>query len=218
MNIARTFWESQYDTNRKNHSKQNKYITEDFLHNIKGTYFESLIEKSIKILEFGCGTGELAKALIEKFDTINHIIGVDISDEAIKYANKKHTNIMGIFRNKRISFKVFDIMEEKSVVKFEPLDLIICSNTLEHFKNPHVIIDYLMQSAKYCILLVPYNQPCTDGYDDEGGAGHVFQFNEQAMASYNIVSEFKFTTKGWEYSSKGEQPLQWAVLIERICH
>lgn len=51
----------------------------------------------------------------------------------------------------------------------------------------------------------------TDGYSEEGGAGHAFQFVHDSFKDYVIVSEFKFFTKGW---TCGVNPLQWAVLIK----
>ena len=203
-----------------NHSEQNKTITNDLLlilnykHFVK-TSFESPIDsnsikflnnmilKSKKIIEFGCGTGELLYELYNLHNKKKYL-GIDITDKCINYANEK-------YKNNNISYLKFNCLNE-DINKLGNFNLSICSNCLEHFKNPYILIDEMKKVSNYALILVPYNQtPMTDGYYEEGGAGHVFKFDEDSFKNYNIISEFKFYTNGW---TCGINPLQWCVLIK----
>ena len=95
-------------------------------------------------------------------------------------------------------------------------DLAVCSNILEHFRQPHIIISKILQMCKCLIILVPYNQPSVDGYDNEGGPGHVFQFTDSSFDQYQMIDSFIFQTNGWQHSSRGETPLQIAVAIRGV--
>ena len=53
------------------------------------------------------------------------------------------------------------------------------------------------------------------GYSMEGGAGHVYMFDESSFKDYQVLSWFTFSTSGWQWSSRGERPLQLAVLVTK---
>ena len=191
------------DYHMNHHSKQNVQVTSDFLKSLD-TELKTLLKTFNKIIEIGCGTGEFLYMLTDYTHDDCKKIGCDISELAIKYAN-------ALYSTENIKYKVLDLLKNNDD-EFNNSDLIICSNTLEHFKNPYVLIEKFKQYATYCLILVPFNQtPMTDGYSEEGGAGHVFQFVENSFKDYTIVKEFKFYTSGW---TCGIKPLQWAVLIK----
>jgi len=202
------------------HSEQNKIITDDLLlilnnkHIIRQPFentidlknlniLKDIIIKSKKIIEFGCGTGELLYELYKLYDKKKYL-GIDITDKCINFANEK-------YKNNNLSYLKFNCLNE-DITTLGKYNLSICSNCLEHFKNPYILIDEMKKVSNYALILVPYNQnPMTDGYYEEGGAGHVFKFDEDSFKNYNIISDFKFYTHGW---SCGINPLQWCVLIK----
>jgi len=144
--------------------------------------------------------------LIHKnFLNIHNILGVDISTKAIEFANNH-------YRDSTLFYKTFDILKEDIKSFF---DISVSSNTLEHFKNPHYVIDKMLSFSKNAIILVPYMQPCNENYEGEGGAGHVFTFSESTFDKYEIIDYFIFKTNGWTFSSKGEDPLQLAILFTK---
>jgi 2-polyprenyl-3-methyl-5-hydroxy-6-metoxy-1,4-benzoquinol methylase len=202
------YWEERFSTdhskrnNSIHHSEQNIYISGDFIKNMTQTIGEYL-NKSNSLIEIGCGTGELSYKLSQIFKL--NITGTDLSPNGIEFANSKYVN-------ENLTYKSFDCLKENIS---ELYDLSICSNTLEHFLNPYEMIDRILDFSKNLIILVPYNQPVTDGYSCEGGAGHVFQFTDESFNNYKVLDSFKFTTPGWQYSSKGEIPTQLCIMITK---
>lgn len=196
------YWEDQFKNRFKAHSDQNLDISNDFIKNINNN-FEFALHASKNILEVGCGTGELSYLINKKYK--KNVLGIDVSEEAIKFANENYKNL-------NLQFKILNLINE---TVNESYDLAICSNVLEHFKNPFILINKILSISKSLIVLVPYKQPCTDAYEYEGGAGHVFTFDEQSFKDYCVDSWFLFKTPGWQHSALGEEPKQLAVLLRK---
>jgi SAM-dependent methyltransferase len=205
---AVSYWEERFSsddsmkTNINHHSEQNVYITNDFIKNMTPT-INNYLNQSESLIEIGCGTGELSYSLSKIFRL--KITGTDLSPSGIEFAKSQYVN-------DNLKYKSFDCLKE-NISEF--YDLSICSNTLEHFLNPYEMIDRILEFSRNLIILVPYNQPVTDGYSCEGGAGHVFQFTEESFNNYKVLESFKFITPGWQYSSKGEIPTQLCIMITK---
>ena len=173
---ASEYWKIRFGEHSDHHSTQNTQISEDF---IKKNYYDDLFQSTNKILEVGCGTGELSKMLSDKYD--KEVIGLDLSEEAILFANHN-------YGSDKLKYYAVDCLNESISHKIgDDFDIAICSNTLEHFKNPYILIDKILKVSKVLIILVPYKQPLKDGYSDEGGAGHVFMFDEESFSNYILI-------------------------------
>jgi SAM-dependent methyltransferase len=201
------------------HSNQNLTITADFFKILDNKYqkrvsweedisntsidiLNRIIKTSNKFIEIGCGTGELIYNLSNRHPNSTYL-GTDITSKCINFANEKYSK-------ENLQYTVHNLLNDELNEKF---DISICSNCLEHFKNPFVLLDKMLDISNYALILVPYKQtPMTDGYSEEGGAGHVFQFNEDSFKDYKVISEFTFFTDGWNC---GENPLQLCTLLER---
>lgn len=199
-NLAGNYWEQRFTEAAVNHSGQNDEISKDFFKNINQN-FDDLFKLSSSIIEVGCGTGELTRMIADKYG--KKIIGTDLSKHGIDFANRNYANDLA-------SYKVIDILVDEINDLY---DMAISSNTLEHFKDPFVVIDKVLSICKAFIILVPYDQPLTDGFDYEGGAGHVFRFTEKSFDKYKVIDWFLFKTNGWQHSSAGEDPRQLAIVI-----
>lgn len=218
-----TFWENQYSsdvyttdaqtvTTLEHHSSQNLQISSDFLKEIGRNdeariQFKKFIQLSQNMIEIGCGSGEMLQLIKGQYTHLT-VVGLDISRTGILYASENN-------KYPDVSYVHFDCLQNNIKESFGPFDLAICSNTLEHFKNPFALLDNILQAASLCMILVPYKQPITDGYSMEGGAGHVFTFDEHSFVDYQVLSWFVFQTNGWQYSSKGETPLQLAIIVSK---
>jgi len=106
-----------------------------------GKYFKP----NQKILDIGCGVGNLGEFLKKKFNSV--IYGIDISKTAINEAKKKLDFV-----------KRLDI--EKEDPNFKPcfFDVIVMTDVLEHLVNPKEILlkykKYLKDNG-YFVLVVP---------------------------------------------------------------
>ncbi len=221
------YWDSEsngYGNKRDliHHSNQNLKIASDFIkiisnsvYNIKQKFepgisselIESLkyiFSNSSSLIEFGCGTGEFVYELQKNYNNINYF-ATDISYKSINFALEKYSN-------EKLKYFRFNALEE-DVEKLGKFNIGLCSNCLEHFKNPYILINEMLKVTDYLIILVPYNQnPMTDGYDTEGGAGHIFKFVQDSFSMYTIILEFKFFSDGWVC---GDNPLQWCIVIKK---
>lgn len=77
-------------------------------------------KKTLKILDFGCGTGYLEQFLKPKQ---NKITGIDVSSKMLSLAKKKYPNV---------NYKKQDIYQFKAHEKF---DLIVENSVLHHLKD-----------------------------------------------------------------------------------
>ena len=108
-----------------------------------------------KILDYGCGTGQLVKALKKKgLD----VYGMDSSDEAIEIGKKNNVDII------KINNLEFDKLKyEKN------FDLIIISHVLEHQKKKSMgnflkNLKYMIKDNQYLLTIVPNAQSITGAY------------------------------------------------------
>jgi SAM-dependent methyltransferase len=197
------YWREQYTDDEffRHHSLQNQRIANSFLRAVeRRPLFIQALRSSRQMIEIGCGTGEFAMKIKGEFDP-DVYYATDLSSDVVKKNQK---------RIPWVNFWVYDILEDEA---FSTFDLLLCSNVLEHFKIPHTVINKMFHFAPQLILLVPYKQPLSDGYDSEGGPGHVYSFDEESFKQYSLVDSFTFTSQGWQWQTNEEKPLQLAVLI-----
>lgn len=198
---AIAYWTNLYselmpDCIRRVNNLSNDYVAHILQHPIT----LQAVKDSKSIIEFGCGTGHLCY----NFSQLNEAryFGYDISTSAIEAAKKIFDN------NERLSFSDQNILEEELHSYF---DLAISSNVIEHFKEPFPVVNKLLDLADRLLLLVPYNEiDLRDGYDSEGGAGHVYSFTENSFKDYKILDWFTFYTPEW---SQPPVPLQMSILL-----
>jgi len=196
------YWENQWlavisQPHQEEHSKS---IPNDFIkilpdHSI--TY--NSVKEATTVLDFAFGTGHMVYSL-SKF-TRAKFTGVEISGVAVGYAT-------ATYGNDRIKFYKRDILEEGLEKDY---DLIVTSNTLEHFKDPYIPLNFLLSHCKELLILVPNKGTANDGYNGEGSAGHVYSFSVDSFKDYEILDSFTFYTHGW---TEGENPLQLVVLLK----
>jgi len=169
-------------------------IPNDFLQVITSPREVLTVIKNAKtIIDFGSGTGHLCHVL--SLLGWNTVSGIEISEYIVDYANKK-------YGNGRVSFKL-----EESI---NDCDLIVTSNTLEHFHDPYKLIEDFLIHCKHLIILVPYKGGRLSD-TPSGGAGHVYRFDIKEFNDYDVLELFVFRTRGW---TEGENPLQLCVLLK----
>ena len=94
------------------------------------------------ILDYGCATGESLPVLRTAFPD-SKLFVYDLSNHGMKIAIQKYQKNLGV-----------ELWDKKSKV-----DLIYCSNVIEHVKEPLEFISDLVSSVnKYVIIQCPYNE------------------------------------------------------------
>jgi SAM-dependent methyltransferase len=187
----------------EHHREQNKTIAEDFIGEARRRKPFAAALSADSLLEIGCGTGELAY-LIDRTYSPRVLRATDFAPGAVKAAYDQHPNI---------NFAVFDILKDWPSV-YSGFATVVASNVLEHFRNPWLVLDRMLEIGRQALVLTPYDQRPVDGYDGEGGAGHVTRFTKATYAPYRLIDSFTFATNGWRHVEGSKEPLQLAVLIE----
>ncbi len=99
------------------------------------------IDMDLKILDIGCGLGELLSLLDGKgYD----VIGIDSDPKCIKVSNRK----------KKLAIKM-DVINIEKRFNEDSFHIIIFSHSLEHFLNPLEIIAKVKKMGQFFIFAIP---------------------------------------------------------------
>ena len=197
MSEITDYWDQQWHTvcENKEFEEYSQSIPQDFLQVITSPRETLTVIKNAKtIFDFGSGTGCLCHVL----SLLNWSVftGKEISSYVVDYANNK-------YGNGRVNYTLKELDQD--------YDLIVTSNTLEHFENPHILISEFIKRCKYLLILVPFKGDISNQTQEGGGAGHVYSFSLNDFYAYNIIESYIFTSRGW---TEGKNPLQLVVLIK----
>lgn len=203
MGIALEYWDGRYSLPEgiEHHARQNEQLANDFSKNVQSrpAFREYLNEKLV--IEVGCGTGDLTSILTDRHYCACE--GSDLSGLAVEIARMRFPHLI---------FKQHDILRDKPLGTYE---VAIASNVIEHFKNPRRVINKMLKMAPTVVIVAPYNQPMVDGYEAEGGAGHVSTITYGTFDPYRVLFSFLFRSDGWQHSSAGETPIQIAAALSQ---
>ncbi|GAB4547009.1 MAG: methyltransferase domain-containing protein [Pleurocapsa sp.] len=97
------------------------------------------ISSQASILDLACGTGELARFILEKNPQQN-ITGVDISPTMLKIAQDKLEDYFQV--------KLFNTSATALPFDSQSFDLIICANAFHYFENPSVALAEIKRVLK----------------------------------------------------------------------
>lgn len=131
------------------------------------------IEKSgWSVVDFGCAQGEGTEYFAKMLKDAK-VTGVDFSEAAIEIAGQK---------NSAAKFLAIDLTKDNNVEY--KWDVLISSNTLEHFYEPWQVLGKLSSRVrKYMVILVPFDQQGIP--NDE----HFYSFNYQNIP--DKINNFK---------------------------
>lgn len=148
------------DNNIKNNYFSSRNITQNFYEDFSlPKYLQDVlpVEKDVKILDIGCGLGQMLIAL--KKLGYNNLEGIDISQEAILFCREQGLNVHNV--------RDITIYAETIKTKY---DFIIMSHVLEHIEKSNIINTLkeiknrlLKNGGKFCIM-VPNAQSNTNCY------------------------------------------------------
>lgn len=85
--------------------------------------------KELKILDIGCGTGQLIKEISDHYNKVNYL-GIDVAENMIEVAKKNN-------KGKNVKFKTSSIESFENNDKY---DIIICTHAFPYFPNKQEMI------------------------------------------------------------------------------
>jgi methionine biosynthesis protein MetW len=111
---------------------------------LKNAYEEivKVIEEGARVLDLGCGDGELLNLLFERKKIYG--LGIDISTEEILKCIKKGVSVIQE-----------DIEEGLVKYKDDSYDYVILSETLQTVKNPDFVLNQMVRVGKKGIISFP---------------------------------------------------------------
>ncbi len=92
--------------------------------------------KNIKILDLGCGPGELISELTKKFSNIE-VTGIDFSEKMLEISNKRNPSA------KHIKMDTANLYELE-----DQYDIIVCTHSLPYYKEPKNVFKELHRVLK----------------------------------------------------------------------
>jgi 2-polyprenyl-3-methyl-5-hydroxy-6-metoxy-1,4-benzoquinol methylase len=131
------------------------------------------LNKNLKVLEVGCGTGTLRKSIEAK--TNWDIDAADLNINAL--------SVVDPGRGKILLYDIFD--ENESFI--ESYDIVILYDVLEHIEKTRPFIDSLLKHLKpngYLLINVPAINSLYSVYDEK--IGHFRRYNKKSL-----INEFK---------------------------
>jgi len=146
-------------------------------------------ERDKRILDIGCGDGDLLFKLKDNFD---ELYGVDIAKNRILRANKRAKK-----RKEKYIFKQVDVDKLGLPFKNNYFDAITCVALLEHVFDPYFVVAEIARTLRpkgMLILLVPNiaylkhrlrllsgKLPKTSGMETGWDGGHLHYFTKKAL-------------------------------------
>lgn len=161
-------------------------------------FAQKFISKNNSILDIACGTGYGSFMLSEK---AKKVCGVDVSEEAINFANKK-------YKQTNITFIKQTINECK-----QKSDIVVSFETIEHIKEPikESVATLLSLANKILIISVPFNEKINNNIH------HVhFGINEKDFEDFS--KEFYYQDKSGKIEDRKNRDTETLIIIIRKSH
>jgi len=90
---------------------------------------------------------------------------------------------------------------EVEVTRMEPVDLFLCTETIEHLEAPWTVLEHIARSARFLVLSTPLDESVYIGNHE-----HYWSFTDMDIESLLAQSDFKslsyvpLTQPGWTYT------------------
>lgn len=127
-------------------SEESRPPSESYLHPVILGFIEQL--KPSKILDLGCGNGDLCKLL---YDSGYQCVGVDADEEGIEIAGNKYPDI---------KFVATGVYDDPAELVEEGIDMVVSAEVIEHLFKPSCLPKYaseILKKGQYLIVTTPYH-------------------------------------------------------------
>lgn len=139
-----------------------------------------------RVLDIACGVGYGSWLLAEAG---NKVIGADIDQEAIDYANQH-------WKHDRARFQTIDASSPVAVATLGGFDAAVCFETIEHIEDPRPLLKALRGSCSVLLASVPNE----DEFPYRGYAFHHRHYTRAEFAA--LLNECGWSASGW-YGQEG---------------
>ena len=127
------------------------------------------------ICDFGCGAGDAFPIYRQAWPQAK-LLGIDFSDSAIKLCVERSGHIADF------------ICGDISAVPM--IDIIICSNVLEHLDDDTGVVAKLLKKCKKLYVIVPYKEyPLS--------SEHIRSYDNKSFSEFKISRIVIFKSRGW---------------------
>lgn len=173
--------------------------------------FESIIPKG-RILDYGCGTGDVLRALQDKKWKIT---GIEPNDKARKIANTK---------TQRNVFKTIDEIEDQK--KYDVISLFHVLEHIHELKKTTKSLLKLLKKSGYLVIAIPNHQSWDALHYKQNWAAwdvprHLYHFDQTSIEKFAEIFELEITEiKPMIFDSfyvsmlseKYQNPKQWTII------
>lgn len=160
---SKEYWEHRFsdgDWEKFEGDQQSAFFSQLFIREMPEWLRNDLNRNAWKLADYGCAEGGGTAVLGKNFPACN-VTGYDFSEAAVNNARVRHVGC---------NFEVADILGE-----IPETDVIFSSNTLEHIREPLIIMHRLVEaSKKHTIFMLPFE-------DDYGFPEHINIFTAGAF-------------------------------------
>ncbi|MGC2236783.1 MAG: class I SAM-dependent methyltransferase [Pyrinomonadaceae bacterium] len=134
------------------------------------------------VLDIACGCGYGTYMLTQKTPDVSNVIGVDIYQEAIDYANEHYKND----RNEFICSSIEDFYTDKQI------NFAVSIETIEHLEHPDQLVN-LFKSLRIDEALITYPTRKTTHYNPYHKHDFTFQAIEKLFSpDYTIYDHYQY--------------------------
>lgn len=170
------YWNQRFETdwNEFDGEGQTIFFANTLCNMLPQWLIDELRENKYSVGDLGCADGDALPIWNDIFKGCS-ICGEDFAESAIINARKKYPE----FR-----YLVSDIMEPQGKRQY---DVVISSNTVEHFKNTkEVLKNICARSNKYTLIMIPYreDESLTDEHEVDFHTDKIPQYIENDMLIY----------------------------------
>lgn len=147
------YWESRFKTGDWHFNggeQQSAYFMRLLISALPDWLAKATKEKNWRVADWGCACGDGTEKLLDIVSSPSHLTGIDFSESAIVDASKKYAPI---------NFRCEDWISAQPMADVISYDMIVSSNTLEHFSDPISVLETIVQRAKSVVaILIPYRE------------------------------------------------------------
>lgn len=143
------YWDSRFEKDWSEYGggDQSRYFARVLIESLPEWLKSDVRESSYSICDWGCAQGDGTDIFSSVFN--RKVVGIDFSSIAVEQAKEKYTS------SDFLNVNLLDDVNCPDVT----FDVVMSSNTLEHFHEPFKVLDNLKHFAKNLLILsVPYEE------------------------------------------------------------